>query len=145
MADNKVSEMISEVSKNFRGMIDANAVVGEAIEVGDGTVIVPISKVTFGFGGGGSDFDGKTDIHFGGGMGGGAKVNAEAFLVINNGNVRLIPMGGSTSAVDKIIDLMPGVIDKINGFIASRKDKKKEDSEDNPEEIVFDEIIGEDI
>ena len=78
-------------------------------------------------------------------MGGGAKVNAEAFLVINNGNVRLIPMGGSTSAVDKIIDLMPGVIDKINGFIASRKDKKKENSEDNPEEIVFDEIIGEDI
>ncbi|MCC8168932.1 MAG: sporulation protein YtfJ, partial [Oscillospiraceae bacterium] len=59
MSDNKVAEMLSEVSGNFKGMIDANSVIGEPITAGDGTIIVPISKVSFGFGGGGSEFEGK--------------------------------------------------------------------------------------
>ena len=73
MADNKVSEMISEASENFKSMINSNSVVGEPIAMEDGTVIVPISKVSFGFGGGGSEFDSKNsaDTRFGGGMGGG--------------------------------------------------------------------------
>ena len=127
MGENKVSEMLERVSGNFKGMIDANSVVGDPIAMDDGTIIVPISKVSFGFGGGGSEFDAKKgdDTHFGGGMGGGASVKAEAFLVINNSNVRLISMDGGTSALDKIIDLMPGMIDKVNGFIASRREKKE--------------------
>ncbi len=127
MADNKISEMLSEASAKFRGMIDANSVIGEPIMAQDGTMIVPISKVSFGFGGGGSEFDSKTNntgTHFGGGMGGGASVQAEAFLVINNGNVRLVPMGGGASPVDKIVDMMPGMIDKVNGFITSHNEKK---------------------
>lgn len=126
MAENKVSEMLSHVSENFRGMIDANSVVGEVINAGDGTIIVPISKVSFGFGGGGCEFDSKNaiDSRFGGGMSGGASVKAEAFLVINNGNVRLISMGGESSPVDKILDLMPGIIDKVNGFLEKRKSKE---------------------
>ena len=101
MSDNKVTEMLKQVSENFKGMIDANSVVGEPIAMGDGTVIVPISKVTFGFGGGGSEFDAKKqdDTNFGGGMGGGASVKAEAFLVINNSNVRLISMDEGSGAM----------------------------------------------
>ena len=57
-------------------------------------------------------------------MGGGASVKAEAFLVINNGNVRLIPMNGGSSPLDKLVDLMPGMIDKVNNFMASRSEKK---------------------
>lgn len=127
MADNKISEMLSEAASKFKGMIDANSVVGEPIVMQDGTMVVPISRVSFGFGGGGSEFDSKTNdtgTHFGGGMGGGASVNAEAFLVINNGNVRLVPMGGDASPVDKIVDMMPSIIDKVNGFIASHNEKK---------------------
>jgi sporulation protein YtfJ len=126
MADNKVSEMLFGASENFRGMIDANSVIGEPITMDDGTLIVPISKVSFGFGGGGSEFDSKntTDTRFGGGMGGGASVKAEAFLVINNGSVRLIPMGAESSPIDKVIDLVPEIIGKVNGFISSRKEKK---------------------
>ncbi len=126
MADNKVSEMILTASENFKGMIDANSVIGEPITVEDGTVIVPVSKVSFGFGGGGSEFDSKngTSANFGGGMGGGASVKAEAFLVITNGNVRLISMGGGSSPLDKIVDLVPGMIDKVNGFITARSEKK---------------------
>ena len=118
---------------NFKGMIDANSVVGEPIIVNDGTMIVPISKVSFGFGGGGCEFDRKKndtqsldDKNFGGGMGGGASVDAMAFLVINNGNVRLIPMEGGSSPVDKLIDLVPEVVDKVNGFFAERRERKEQ-------------------
>lgn len=131
MADNKVSEMIAEAAKSFETMINANAVVGEAIKMEDGTIIVPVSKLSFGFGGGGSEFDSKkmTDARFneprfGGGIGGGASVKAEAFLVINNNNVRLIPMDSGSSPLDKLVDLMPGMIDKVNGLIASGREKK---------------------
>lgn len=126
MAENKVSEMLSGVSDNFKAMIDVNSVVGEPIVAGDGTMIVPISRVSFGFGGGGSEFGGThaADTKFGGGMGGGASVKAEAFLVINGGSVRVIPMDGDTGAVSKIVDMMPVMIDKVNGFISSRREKK---------------------
>lgn len=127
MQVNKVNEMFEIASDKFKGLITANSVVGEPIMAQDGTMIVPISKLSFGFGGGGSEFDkknGKDDTNFGGGMGGGASVQAEAFLVINEGNVRLIPMGSGGTAVDKIIDMMPTAIDKVNGFLSSRSDKK---------------------
>ncbi len=126
MAENKVSEMVVEACEKFGTLIDANSVVGEPVIAGDGTMIVPISRVSFGFGGGGSEFDSKKNDnpHFGGGMGGGASVKAEAFLVINNNNVRLIPMGGGSSPIDKIVDLVPDMIDKVNGFFASRSEKK---------------------
>ena len=62
MADNKVSEMLSEVMGDFKGMIDANSVIGEPIVAADGTMIVPVSRVSFGFGGGGSEFDSKKTV-----------------------------------------------------------------------------------
>ncbi len=126
MSENKVSEMIESASEHFKGMINANSVIGDPIQMEDGTIILPISRVSFGFGGGGSEFDAKKtdDTHFGGGMGGGASVKAEAFLVINNSNVRLISMNGSSTAMDKLVDMMPGMLDKVNGFIAARREKK---------------------
>ena len=122
---NKVSEMFEGLTNNFKGMIDANSVVGEPIIVNDGTMIVPISKVSFGFGGG---------------MGGGASVDAMAFLVINNGNVRLIPMEGGSSPVDKLIDLVPEVVDKVNGFFAERRERKAQKKAEENE--CADEIIN---
>ena len=124
MQENKVSAMFEVASDKFRGLIDANSVVGEPIIAKDGTMIVPISKLSFGFGGGEFDSKKNTDNNFAGGMGGGASVEAEAFLVINEGNVRLIPMGSGGGAVDKIIDMMPTAIDKVNGFLSSRSEKK---------------------
>ncbi|MGN0107155.1 MAG: GerW family sporulation protein [Hominilimicola sp.] len=144
MAENKVSEMFAEASEKFGTLIDANSVVGEPVVAGDGTMIVPISRVSFGFGGGGSEFDSQKseNPHFGGGMGGGASVKAEAFLVINNNNVRLIPMGGSSSPIDKIVDLMPDMIDKVNGFfeeISEKKAAKRAAKEVNEFDITGDE------
>ncbi len=138
MAVNKVSEMFSVTSEKFRGLIDANSVVGEPIAAGDGTLIVPVSKVSFGFGGGGTEFDSdkSTDTRFGGGMGGGASVKAEAFLVINNNNVRLVPMGGSNAPLDKLVDLVPDILDKVNNVISDMSKKK---AKKNTAEIIDEE------
>ena len=126
MDENKVSDLFTLASEKFKGLIDANSVIGNPISVGDGTVIIPVSKVSFGFGGGGNEFEKKntSGTRFGGGVGGGASVQAEAFLVINNDNVRLIPMGGPSTPIDKVIDMMPGIIDKANGFISTMNEKK---------------------
>ena len=75
-----------------------------------------------------------------GGMGGGASVDAMAFLVINNGNVRLIPMEGGSSPVDKLIDLVPEVVDKVNGFFAERRERKAQKKAEENE--CADEIIN---
>ena len=136
MDENKVSDLFTLASEKFKGLIDANSVIGNPISVGDGTVIIPVSKVSFGFGGGGNEFEKKntSGTRFGGGIGGGASVKAEAFLVINNDNVRLIPMDGASSPIDKVIDMVPGIIDKANGFISSMSEKKaakKDAAEEN--------------
>lgn len=127
---NPIKEMIEGALSSVQGMIDTKSVIGEPIIAQDGTVIVPVSKVTFGVGGGGSEFapkDKHSDVTFAGGMGGGASVQAEAFLVINSSNVRLIPVKSSSSSVDKLIDMVPGMVDKVNDFIASRKKEKGEE------------------
>ena len=128
--NNAVSEMVSEAVKSIKGLIDVNTVVGEPMTVADGTVIIPISRVSFGFGGGGSEFSPKKEGNeplFGGGIGGGAAVKAEAFMVVSNGNVRIIPITDCQSAMDKLVDMIPGAIDKINGLIANRKKNTGED------------------
>lgn len=127
MDENKVSDLFTLASEKFKTMIDANSVIGTPITMGDNTIIVPVSKVSFGFGGGGNEFEKKSTngTRFGGGVGGGASLKAEAFLVINNGNVRLIPMDAPSTPVDKVIDMMPGLIDKANGFISSMSEKRE--------------------
>ncbi len=123
---NKVKDMLEGAIANMATSFSASSVIGEPITTGDGTIIVPITKVSMGFGGGGSDFEAKNvnkEGSFAGGIGGGASIKAEAFLVINNGNVRLITMNGNSSPVDKIIDMIPGTIDKVNGLISKKKSK----------------------
>ncbi len=102
---NPVSEMIESTMKNMRSMIDVNTVVGEPIKPDANTMIIPIAKVSYGFGGGGSDMVSKhgeatkyseKGKDFAGGIGGGTSVKAEAFLVISNGNVRIIPISESS-------------------------------------------------
>ena len=125
--ENKVKDMLEGAVKNIKTACDANSVVGDAISMPDGTVVVPISRLSFGFGGGGADFEAKNNKHegtFAGGIGGGASVRAEAFLVLNNGNVRLITMDGGSSAFDRLIDLIPDAVETVSGFMAKRKKNK---------------------
>lgn len=125
--NSKVSDMISSAFENIKGIINVDSIIGNPITTPDGTVILPVSKVVFGIGGGGSDIvnnnvkNTDSNTSFGGGVGGGASIQPEAFLVINNGNIRLIPMENGSNSVNRIIDMVPDMVDKVNGFFAGKK------------------------
>ena len=115
--------MLENTIAKIREMVDVNSVVGEPITVGD-TTIIPVSKVSVGFGGGGSDFTKGNDA-FGGGAGGGVKVQPICFLVVNkDGNVRMMPVPvPANSTPDRIVEMIPDTLDKISAFIDSKTNK----------------------
>lgn len=114
--------MLQDTISKIREMVDVNNVIGEPIVVGDVTII-PVSKVSVGFGGGGSDFvsknPNKQDNPFGGGVGGGVKVTPICFLIVNKeGNVRMMPVAApANTTADRIVEMVPDTLDKISAFI----------------------------
>ena len=128
MSQNLPNMLDSTIAK-LREMVNANTVVGEPITTGDGVTIIPVSKISIGFGGGGSDFVSKNlnqhENPFGGGLGAGVKVTPVAFLVINQGNVRMIPVATpANTTADRIVEMVPDTLDKIAAFVDSRMEKK---------------------
>ena len=116
--------MLQDTISKIREMMSVNDVVGEPIVVGDVT-IVPISKVSVGFGGGGADnAKAANKDAFGGGMGGGVKVQPICFLVVKDGNVRMMPVPiPANSTADRILEMVPDTLDKISAFIDSKTNK----------------------
>lgn len=120
-----VPNMLENTIAKIRELISVNSVVGDPITTPDGVTIIPVSKVSIGFGGGGSDFvsrnANKQENPFGGGAGGGVKVDPIAFLVVSNGNVRLLPVAAAASTTaDRIVEMVPDVLDKVAAFVDSR-------------------------
>ena len=114
--------MLQDTISKIREMVDVNNVIGEPIVVGDVT-IVPVSKVSVGFGGGGSDYvkNVGSGEPFGGGVGGGVKVTPTCFLIIKDGNVRMMPVAAPASTTaDRLVEMVPDTLDKIAAFIDSR-------------------------
>jgi len=106
-------------------------VVGDPITTADGVTIIPISKVSVGFGGGGSDFVSrnvnKQENPFGGGAGGGVKVTPIAFLIVKDGNVRMLPVAApANTTADRLVEMVPDVLDKVSAFIDSHTKKESE-------------------
>lgn len=123
--------MLENTIAKIREMVDANSVVGEAITTADGVTIIPISQISIGLGGGGSDFVSKhanrQENPFGGGVGAGVKVSPVAFLIIKEGSVRMLPVAvPANTTADRIVELVPDTLDKIANFIDSRMEKKGE-------------------
>ncbi|MBE6944305.1 MAG: sporulation protein YtfJ [Ruminococcaceae bacterium] len=123
--------MLENTIAKIREMVDANSVVGEPIVTQDGVTIIPISKISVGLGGGGSDFVSKNvnrqENPFGGGVGAGVKVTPVAFLIIKEGSVRMLPVAAPASTTaDRIVEMVPDTLDKIAAFIDSRMEKKAE-------------------
>jgi len=120
--------MLESTMAKIREMVDANSVVGEPISAGDVTII-PISKISIGFGGGGSDFatkNGTAQENFGGGAGAGVKVTPVAFIIIKDGSVRMLPVAApANTTADRIVEMVPDTLDKITGFIDSHWEKKQ--------------------
>lgn len=120
--------MLDNTIAKIREMVDVNSVVGDPITTADGVTIIPISKVSVGFGGGGSDFVSKNVNHqenpFGGGVGAGVKVTPIAFLIIKEGNVRMLPVAApANTTADRLVEMVPDTLDKIVSFIDSRTEK----------------------
>ena len=123
--------MLDSTIEKIRELVNANTVVGEAVQTPDGVTIIPVSKISVGFGGGGSDFVSKNlnnhENPFGGGVGAGVKVTPVAFLVVKDGNVRMMPVSTPPSTTaDRIVEMVPDTLDKVVAFIDSKVDKKSE-------------------
>ena len=123
---NGVSGVLDTTLQKIRDMIDANTVMGTPVTTPDGTTIIPVTKISVGFGGGGSDFNGKNPSKepFGGGAGGGVKVTPVAFLVLQNGSVRMIPVAHpANTTADRLVEMIPDTLDKVSAFIDSHTKK----------------------
>ncbi len=131
--EHPINGLMETAMQSIKDMVDVNTIIGEPVESKDGTVIIPISKVSFGFGAGGSDFGQKniaqSDANFGGGSGGGATIEPVAFMVVGKEEIKLMPVEKASSPAQEIIDSVPTLLDKIIKLF-----KKK-----NPTEEVSDE------
>ena len=138
MSNHPIEGLMLTAMNSIEDMIDVNTIIGEPIETTNGIVIIPISKVSFGFAAGGSEFKGETvdeykkkdkdesiqyRLPFGGGSGAGVSINPISFLVVQQDKVKLLPVN-HTSCVDKILDYIPEVIDKVEGMMNSKNENK---------------------
>ncbi|AND84559.1 sporulation protein YtfJ [Clostridium tyrobutyricum] len=130
MDSHPIENLLKSTMENLKDMIDVNTIVGNAVESKDGSLIVPISKVSFGFASGGSEFDtskkdeSKPDYPFGGGSGAGVTVKPVAFLVTKGDSIRLLSLD-QNSTYDKIVDSVPQIMDYIKDMVCSKKSKDK--------------------
>ena len=126
-----LSHMIENTLSKVKDMISVNDVVGTPITTPEGVTIIPISKVSVGFGGGGSDFVSKNankqENPFGGGVGGGVNVVPVAFIIIKGDSVRMMPVAApANTTADRVVELVPDVLDKISAFVETHTEKKGE-------------------
>ncbi|WP_409346559.1 GerW family sporulation protein [Paenibacillus sp. MBLB4367] len=136
MADHPIQGLMKTAMENIKDMVDVNTIVGDAVETPDGSVIIPISKVGFGFAAGGSEFGGdfeeqsasKNDSHnasvampFGGGSGGGVSIQPIAFLVVGKEGVKVVPLDNTTHLYERLIDSAPHVFDRIQNMMRNAR------------------------
>lgn len=125
MENSKLKDMMEASMSKVREMVDSNTIVGQPIETADGVTLIPINKMSFGFGSGGTDY-GNAANKFGGGSAAGVKVEPVAFLAVKDGVTRMLPVGvPAATTVDRVIEMVPQVMDRVQSFV----DKKKAERE----------------
>jgi sporulation protein YtfJ len=125
-----INNLMETTMAKIREMVDTNTVVGKPIVTDDGVTLIPVSKLSFGFASGGSDFGGKNQQvskNFGGGAGAGVSVMPVAFLVVKDGNVKLIPVSPpAQDPVGRVVEMAPEMFDKVTDFIDKKTQNKSE-------------------
>ncbi len=136
MNEHPISGLMAETMDKVKEMITTNTIVGEPITTPDGTTVIPVSKVTFGFGSGGSEFAPKhaaqqAPLAFGGGGGAGVTVSPVCFLVIgSNGSTNILGVNAqATTTVDRLVEMIPGAINRVSSFVEGRKVKPEQEPE----------------
>ncbi len=120
MENNKIEGLMDSALNKIKEIVNADTIIGKAITTDDGTVIIPVSKVSYGFASGGTDFSSKKSDQkdrFGGANGAGVSISPVAFLVISNGDVKLLQIESFSSSLDRIISMTPDIIDKIKNAL----------------------------
>ena len=137
MKEHPIGNLMETTMEKIRNMIDVNTIIGTPVKTDDGTTVIPISTVSYGFAAGGSDIPSKqttdTKSFFGGGSGAGVSIKPVAFLCISkDGDIKLINMETGNSPIEKIAEAVPTVIDKISATVnKNKKDKKKDEKTAN--------------
>lgn len=141
MAEHPIEGLMTTAMESIKDMVDVNTIVGDAVQAPDGTVIIPISKVSFGFAAGGGEYNtdtgGESDsgeeepkktgkkLPFAGGSGAGVSINPVAFMVVGQNQIKLLPVN-INSSVEKVLDLVPELFDKINETVRKKITVRKE-------------------
>lgn len=129
MNDHPINGLLNVTMEKIKEMIDVNTIIGDAITTADGMTIIPVSKLSVGFGTGGTDYGAKKadgNANFGGGSGAGISIVPILFLVVGNGQVRTIPVDTTPSNTDKILGNLPEIINTLGSML--KKDKKCDDN-----------------
>ncbi|MCQ6278375.1 GerW family sporulation protein [Bacillus sp. EB600] len=147
MSDHPIQGLMTTAMESLKEMIDVNTIIGDPVETPDGSVILTVSKVGFGFAAGGSEFkidqsnsqnqsqnqskdqgQNQSNHPFGGGSGGGVSITPIAFLIVNSHGVKMLHLDESTHLYEKILELAPQAVDKIQQMLSNRNQSKQEDS-----------------
>ncbi|MED3549319.1 GerW family sporulation protein [Cytobacillus praedii] len=142
MSDHPIQGLMTTAMENLKEMIDVNTIIGDPVETPDGSVILTVSKVGFGFAAGGSEFkldsqsgsggQGQSGGHpFGGGSGGGVSITPIAFLIVNSKEVKMVHLDESTHLYEKILDLAPQAVDKIQQMFNSKNSNNNSNNQDS--------------
>lgn len=123
MANKNVEGLMGVSVDKIRGMVDADTVVGTPINLADGTTLIPVSKISYGFASGGSDLPSKSNAElFGGGAGAGINITPVAFISVKDGSINILPITDKPAAADRVVSMVPEMVDKLFNK------KKKDDS-----------------
>ncbi len=126
MNEHPITELMQSTIQKIKELANSETIVGEPIRVSDTTVILPVSKVSVGFASGGSDFPSKNNAElFGGGGGAGITVTPKAFLVVENGNVRLLQLAKDGESIDRLCNMIPDAVTQITSLF--KKEEKEEE------------------
>ena len=124
---NPIGELMQTTMENVKNILKVDTVVGDPIFTPDGITLVPVSRISVGFGGGGLEFGSKKGGEarpYGGGNATGVKIDPIGFLVIKDGNIRMVNiMPPANTTIDRIIDLVPQVIDRVDSFISKQNEQ----------------------
>ena len=120
MAEHPIQGLMNVTMDKIRQMADSNTIIGKPIKTDDGTTILPVSRISFGFASAGTDFDGKNAANkdlFGGGSGAGVNIQPVAFLVVKDGCVRTIQLSDGSNTVDRALTMLPELVDKVSALL----------------------------
>lgn len=141
MSEHPIQGLMDSAMENLKSMIDVNTIIGDPVHTPDGSVILTVSKVGFGFAAGGSEFIGNVERKdhstqnghaakhpFGGGSGGGVSITPIAFLIVNSNGIQMLHLDEKTHLIEKVFDAAPAAFDKVNNMVKKMKEDKKNES-----------------